>query len=317
MKKALITGITGQDGSYLLELLLSKGYEVHGLVRRSSTVDYDSRNDFHVHYGDMADSACLTRIIKTVQPDEIYNLAAQSHVRISFEMPEYTVDINAVGVLRILEAIKDFIPTCRMYQASSSEMFGDVPSPQNEDTVFKPQSPYACAKVYAYHQVVNFRKSYRLFLCNGIAFNHESPRRGENFVTRKVARAAARIRKGLQHELRLGRLDTERDWGWAPDYVLAMWMMLQHSVPDDFVIATGELHTVKELVEETFSYLGLDWEKYVIHDDTEVRPSDVPSLLGDTSKIHKTLGWEPTVKFHQLVRYMVDAELDIIDRNQI
>jgi len=312
-KRALITGITGQDGSYMKELLLRKGYEVHGLFRRSSSRSYDDMPDVVVHYGDLSDVASIRRAISAAQPDEVYNLGGQTQVRISFQSPDYTVDVNGRGVLHILEAIKELTPHTRFYQAGSSEMYGKTPSPQSETTPFQPQSPYACAKVYAHFQTINFREAYGLFACNGICFNHESPRRGEDFVTRKVAQAAARIHRGLQTDLKLGRLDCSRDWGWAPDYVQAMWMMLQADTPGDYVIATGQLNTVEDFVREVFAYLGMDWTEFVVHDPAEVRPLDVHSLQGDITKIRKHIGWEPSVKFDELVGRMVDAEMDILE----
>ena len=321
MKKALITGITGQDGSYLAELLLQKGYTVHGLIRRASTfntgrIDHLYR-DFHdpqariyLHYGDLSVSGQLTDLLNDIKPDEIYNLGAQSHVRVSFDMPEYTGDITGLGTLRLLEAIRKSGSKARFYQASSSEMFGAAPPPQNELTPFQPQSPYAAAKVYAYYIVRNYRDAYKLFACNGILFNHESPRRGETFVTRKVTRAAARIKLGLQDKLYLGNLDAKRDWGYAGDYVEAMWLMLQQDKPDDFVIATGETHSVREFVEKVFQKLDLDYQKHVVIDPRYFRPTEVDILLGDPTKARKTLGWNPRVNFDQLIDMMVATDLE-------
>lgn len=322
MKKALITGITGQDGSYLAELLLAKGYEVHGVIRRASTFN-TSRidhlySDPHIngvqlflHYGDISDSTNLIKLLYSLAPDEIYHLAAQSHVRVSFDIPEYTADTTAVGTVRILEAVRETgIPT-RFYQASSSEMYGKVQAvPQDETTPFYPQSPYACAKVYAHWITVNYRESYDMFACSGILFNHESPRRGETFLTRKVARAAARIKTGLEDKLYLGNLQSRRDWGYAKEYVNAMWLMLQQEQPDDFVVATGESHTVEEFVERAFDHVGLQWQNHVEIDQRYFRPSEVDELTGDASKAKRELGWEPIVKFEELVSLMVDAEIE-------
>ena len=324
-KRALITGLTGQDGSYLAELLLSKDYEVHGLRRRSSSfntgrVDHlitDFRHDkgarLILHYGDLADATSLSRLLYKLQPDEIYHLGAQSHVHVSFEMPEYTGDVTGLGTVRILEAIREVGLHTRVYQASSSEMYGSAPQPQSEVTPFHPRSPYGCAKVYAYHTAVNYRESYGMFVCNGILFNHESPRRGENFVSRKIARAVARIKRGLQNKLYLGNLDAHRDWGYAPEYVEAMWMMLQQDQPDDFVIATGESHTVREFVTAAFAHANLDWEPHVEFDSIYVRPADVDFLQGDASKAKAKLGWEPKVRFPALVQIMVDEDLRMLD----
>ncbi|MDI6703419.1 MAG: GDP-mannose 4,6-dehydratase [bacterium] len=320
MKKALITGITGQDGSYLAELLLNKGYEVHGLIRRSSTFNtdridhiyvdpHDAKAKLFLHYGDMTDSGQLTNLIYNIQPDEIYNLAAQSHVKVSFDMPEFTGEITAIGTTRILEAIRRSGIKTKFYQASSSEMFGDAPAPQNEETPFRPRSPYAIAKVYAYWMVRNYREGYNLFAVNGILFNHESPKRGETFVTRKITKAIARIKYNLQDKLYLGNLEAKRDWGYAPDYVEAMWLMLQQDEPMDLVIATGECHSVKEFLEESFSYAGMDWKEYVEIDKRYFRPTEVEFLLGDASKARKILGWEPKVGFKELVKIMVDADI--------
>ena len=327
MKKALITGITGQDGSYLAELLLSKGYEVHGVIRRASTFNTDRIDhlyqDPHVngvklflHYGDLADSVQMVKLLYSLQPDEIYNLGAQSHVRVSFEIPEYTGDIVGAGSVRILEAIREanLVGKVRYYQASSSEMFGKVQEvPQTETTPFWPRSPYGCAKVYAHWLTINYRESYDLFACSGILFNHESPRRGETFVTRKITKAATRIKLGLQDKLYLGNLDAERDWGYAKEYVEMMWLMLQQDRPDDYVIATNETHSVKEFVVETFDRLGLDWEKYVDYDERYERPAEVDLLIGDPAKAKRQLGWEPKVKFKELVAIMVDADLKLAE----
>jgi GDPmannose 4,6-dehydratase len=323
-KKALITGITGQDGSYLAELLLNKGYEVHGIIRRASTfntgrIDHLYQdphiNAVHLflHYGDLADSVNLVQLLNELKPDEIYHLGAQSHVRVSFDIPEYTGDVTGLGATRILEAIKKVGLRTRFYQASSSEMFGKVREiPQTENTPFYPRSPYACAKVYAYWATVNYRESYNLFACNGILFNHESPRRGGTFVTRKITRAVAHIKEGLQDKLYLGNLDAQRDWGYAPEYVEAMWLMLQQDQPDDYVIATGETHSVQEFLEEAFSCVGLDWREYVGIDPRYYRPAEVDLLVGDASKAKKVLGWQPKTRFKDLVRLMVDADLQIL-----
>lgn len=318
-KKALITGITGQDGSYLAELLLSKGYEVHGLVRRASTFNtnridhlyvdpHEPGAKFFLHYGDLSDSGMFTHLIFNIQPEEIYHLGAQSHVRVSFDMPEYTGDISGLGATRILEAIRRSGIKTRFYQASSSELFGTSPPPQKEETPMQPRSPYAAAKLYAYWMVRNYRDAYGLFAVNGILFNHESPRRGETFVTRKITRAVARIKFGLQQNLFLGNLEARRDWGYAPDYVEAMWLMLQQETPEDYVIATGEAHSVKEFLEEAFSYADLDWREYVEIDPRYFRPTEVDFLRGDASKARKLLGWQPRVNFKELVRIMVDAD---------
>ena len=325
MKKALITGITGQDGSYLAELLLTKGYEVHGVIRRASTFNTDRIDhlyqDPHIngvklflHYGDLADSVQMVKLLYELQPNEIYNLGAQSHVRVSFDVPEYTGDVVGVGAVRILEAIREakLVDKVRFYQASSSEMFGKVQEvPQTEATPFWPRSPYGCAKMYAHWLTVNYRESYNLFACSGILFNHESPRRGETFVTRKITRAATRIKLGLQEKLYLGNLDAQRDWGYAKEYVEMMWLMLQQDNPDDYVIATNETHSVKEFVIETFNQLDLDWEKYVDYDDRYERPAEVDLLIGDPAKAKKQLGWEHKVKFKELVKIMVDADLKL------
>ena len=320
-KKALITGITGQDGSYLAEFLLKKGYEVHGIIRRASTfntgrIDHLYQdphiNGVHLflHHGDLADSSNLAQVLNELKPDEIYHLGAQSHVRVSFDIPEYTADVTGLGTIRILEAIRKTGVRTRFYQASSSEMFGNAhETPQTENTPFHPLSPYACAKVYAYSVTVSYRESYDLFACNGILFNHESPRRGETFVTRKITRAVAHIKEGLQKKLYLGNLDACRDWGFAPEYVEAMWLMLQQDVPDDFVIATGETHSVREFLEEAFSYVGLEWQEFIEIDPRYSRPAEVDELVGDASKATKVLGWEPKTRFRDLVRLMVEADL--------
>ena len=314
-KKAFITGITGQDGSYLAELLLEKGYEVHGLVRRSSSFNTwridQVRDRLTLHYGDLVDQYSLVRTLQKVGPDEVYNLAAQSHVKVSFEMPEYTADVTAVGVLRLLDAVRELGLTARVYQAGSSEMFGLVQqTPQTEKTPFHPRSPYGCAKVFGHWVCVNYREGYQMHVSNGILFNHESPRRGENFVTRKITMGLAAIKKGQSRELRLGNLDAKRDWGFAKDYVEAMWRMLQQSQPDDYVVATGETHSVREFLEEAFSYVGLNWQDYVKVDEKYFRPAEVDLLLGDPAKAKRVLGWTPSTTFKQLVRLMVDADLE-------
>lgn len=324
-KRALITGITGQDGSYLSELLLEKGYEVHGIIRRTSTFNTDRIDHIYedphneqahlfLHYGDLTDGTTLRRILEEVQPHEIYNLGAQSHVRVSFDSPEYTVDSVGMGALRLLEAVRDYQHrtgiAVRFYQAGSSEMYGKVQEvPQRETTPFYPRSPYACAKVYAHWQTVNYRESYGLFACNGILFNHESPRRGETFVTRKITRAIARIIAGKQKTLYMGNLDAKRDWGYAKDYVKAMWLMLQQAEPDDYVIATGETHSVEEFLELAFGHVNLKWQDYVAFDERYLRPAEVDLLIGDPTKAKEKLGWEPSVTFEQLVRLMVEADL--------
>jgi len=321
MKKAFLTGITGQDGSYLAEFLLHKGYEVHGLIRRSSTFNTERidhlYHDFHdpearlfLHYGDLSVSAQLMDLLHSVKPDEIYNLGAQSHVRVSFDMPEYTGDITGLGTLRILESIRKTGIKTKFYQASSSEMFGAAPPPQSEKTLFQPRSPYAAAKVYAYHIVQNYRDAYGIFATNGILFNHESPRRGETFVTRKITRAATQIKLGLKDKLYLGNLEAKRDWGFAGDFVEAMWLMLQQDKPDDYVIATGETHSVREFAEKVFSKLGLDYAKYVAVDARYFRPTEVDVLLGDASKARKALGWQPRVSFDELVDMMIASDLE-------
>ncbi len=327
-KKALITGITGQDGSYLAELLLAKGYEVHGIIRRASSFNtgrldpiYDDphsgRSRLFLHYGDLADASALARLIGKIQPEEVYNLAAQSHVRVSFDSPEYTTDITATGVVRLLEAIRETGIKPRFYQASSSEMYGKVQDvPQRESTPFYPRSPYGCAKVYAYWVTVNYRESYGLHASNGILFNHESPRRGETFVTRKITRAVAHIKAGLQQKLFMGNLDAKRDWGFAREYVEAMWLMLQQPEPDDYVIATNETHSVREFLEAAFAHVGLDWQKYVEIDPRYFRPAEVDLLIGDYSKARQKLGWEPKTKFTDLVKLMVDADVELLRRHR-
>ncbi len=328
MKKALVTGITGQDGSYLAELLLKKGYEVWGIIRRSSSfhtgridhlyVDPHKQPKLRLVYGDLTDGSNLSSIIKEVEPDEIYNLGAQSHVRVSFDNPIYTVNTDALGTLRLLEALRSSGRKVRFYQASSSEMYGKVKeSPQTEETAFYPRSPYGCAKVYSFWQTVNYREAYGIFACNGILFNHESPRRGETFVTRKITRAATRIKLGLQDKLYLGNLDAKRDWGFAGDYVEVMWLMLQTDEPEDFVIATGENHKVREFLNEVFGYLELDWEKYVEIDKRYLRPSEVDTLCGDASKAKKKLGWKPKVTFKELARMMTDADMQLANNEKI
>jgi GDPmannose 4,6-dehydratase len=327
MKKAFITGITGQDGSYLAELLLGKNYEIHGLIRRSSTFNTDRIDhlykDFHdpearvyLHYGDLSVSGQLTDFSYNIKPDEIYHLGAQSHVRVSFDMPEYTGDVTGLGTLRILEAIRKTGIKTRFYQASSSEMFGAAPPLQNELTPFQPRSPYAVAKVYAYYMVKNYRDAYRLFACNGILFNHESPRRGETFVTRKITRTATQIKMGLKDKLYLGNLEAKRDWGYAGDYVEAMWRMLQEDSPDDYVIATGETHSVREFVEKVFTKLDLDDKKHVFIDARYFRPTEVDILQGDASKARQRLGWRPKVSFDQLIDMMIEADMEIAKKEK-
>ena len=319
-KKALITGVTGQDGSYLVELLLEKGYEVHGVVRRVSVFNRqridsvypgpqaeDAR--FHLYYGDIADSNVLTSLVAKLKPDEVYHLAAQSHVRVSFDIPEYTANVTALGTLRMLEAIRLESPKTRFYQASSSEMFGAAPPLQREDTPFEPQSPYGAAKVFGHHVARNYREGYGIFACSGILFNHESPRRGEAFVSRKITRSVARIATGLQEHLYLGNTEAKRDWGYAPEYVEAMWRIMQQDEPDDFVIATGEAYTVQDFVEAAFGHVNLDWKKHVRTDDRYFRPTDVWHLQGDYSKAKEALGWTPTTDFHGLVKVMMEADL--------
>jgi len=323
-KKALVTGITGQDGSYLAELLLEKGYEVHGIIRRASTFNthrLDSiytdphlpKHKLFLHYGDLADASNLSRLIGKIQPDEVYNLAAQSHVRVSFDAPEYTTDITATGTVRLLESIRETGIKPRFYQASSSEMYGLVQEvPQKETTPFYPRSPYGCAKVYSYWVTVNYRESYGMHASNGILFNHESPRRGETFVTRKITRAAAHIKLGLQDKLFMGNLDSKRDWGYAKEYVEAMWLMLQQPEGDDYVVATNETHTIRECLDVAFARVGLDWHKHVEIDPRYYRPAEVDLLIGDYSKAKKKLGWEPKTKFKELIELMVDADLKIL-----
>ena len=322
MTKALITGITGQDGSYLAELLLDKGYEVHGVVRRSSSLNRGRIDHLHkelgaeakrlkLHYGDLADTTTLNQLVKTIRPDEVYNLGAQSHVRISFDMPEYTADVAGLGTLRLLDAMRNIDFEGRFYQASSSEMFGLSGQLQDENTPFHPRSPYAVAKVFAYWITVNYRESYDMHASNGILFNHESPRRGENFVTRKITRALARIVAKRQDKLELGNLDSFRDWGYAKDYVEAMWLMLQQPEGDDYVVATGETHTVREFLDEAFGLVGVDWEPIVSQDPRFLRPAEVPHLHGDFGKAKKQLGWEPHTDFKELVRIMVTADLEL------
>ena len=327
-RRALITGITGQDGAYLAEFLLGKGYEVHGVIRRSSSFNtgridhlyqdpHDRQVQLRLHFGDLADASSLNRVLREVRPHEIYNLGAQSHVRVSFDIPEYTAEVTAVGTVRLLEAMREEGVSARFFQASSSEMYGSVQEvPQTERTPFHPRSPYAAAKVYAFHLARNYREAYGMFVSNGILFNHESPLRGETFVTRKVTRGATRIKLGLQDKLYLGNLDAKRDWGFAGDYVEAMWAMLQADVPDDYVIATGENHSVREMVEEVFRLLDLDWERYVEIDPRYFRPAEVDELLGDASRARATLGWEPRVSFAELVKMMVDADLRLAEAEE-
>jgi len=328
-KKALITGITGQDGSYLAELLLDKGYEVHGLIRRSSSFNtqridhlytdpHEPGTQLFLHYGDLMDGAGLRQVLTQAQPDEVYNLGAQSHVRVSFDQPVYTAQIDAIGTIRLLEAIRDMEINPRFYQASSSEMYGKVvETPQRETTLFHPRSPYACAKIYSFWQTVNYRESYGMFCCNGILFNHESPRRGETFVTRKITRAATQIKEGLQDKLHLGNLDAKRDWGFAGDYVEAMWLMLQQEKPDDYVIATGENYSVREFLELAFDLVGLNWEKYVEIDPRYLRPAEVDILLGDASKARRVLGWKPEVSFEELVAMMIDSDWELARQEKV
>lgn len=323
-KKALITGITGQDGSYLAELLLEKGYEVHGIIRRASTFN-TSRidhlyNDPHIagtrlflHYGDLSDGSRLVTLLESIRPDEVYNLAAQSHVRVSFDEPEYTGNSTGLGSIRLLEAIRMVGLECRYYQASSSEMFGATAPPQNEDTVFYPRSPYGAAKLYSYWVTRNYREGYGMFAVNGILFNHESPRRGETFVTRKITRAVARIKAGVQDELFMGNLDAVRDWGYAPEYVEAMWMMLQHDTPDDYVVSTGTDYTVRDFLQLSFEHVGLDWEKYVKFDERYLRPTEVDALVGDSSRARNALGWVPKVLTPELARIMVDSDIKALE----
>ncbi len=325
MKKALITGITGQDGSYLAELLLEKGYEVHGVIRRSSSFNTERIDHLYqdphtpgvrlkLHYGDLNDASSLNTLLRIIKPDEIYNLGAQSHVRVSFDVPEYTAEVTALGTIRLLEALRESgLSKTRFYQASSSEMFGSSPPPQNENTPFHPRSPYACAKVYAYWQTVNYREAYGIHAVNGILFNHESPRRGETFVTRKVTRAVGRIKHGLQRELFLGNLDARRDWGYAKDYVEAMWLAMQADKPDDYVVATGESHTVRELCDLAFRHAGLDYREFVKLDARYLRPAEVDHLHGDATKARTKLRWQPTVPFGVLIHIMVDSDLRLAE----
>lgn len=325
-RKALVTGITGQDGSYLAEFLLAKGYEVHGIIRRSSSFNtqrlehlyqdphqVDAR--LYLHYGDLTDSSVLSRLLLEISPDEIYNLGAQSHVRTSFDLPEYTAEVTGLGTVRLLEAMRETGVQPRFYQASSSELYGKVVEvPQSESTPFYPRSPYACAKAYAFHVTRNYREAYGLFAVNGILFNHESPRRGETFVTRKITRAVGRIKQGLQDKLYLGNLDARRDWGYAPEFVEAMWLMLQADTPDDYVIATGETHSVREFLQHAFGHVELDWERHVELDPRYERPTEVDLLIGDPSKAKRDLGWEPRVKFEELVGIMVEADVEVARR---
>jgi GDPmannose 4,6-dehydratase len=327
-KRALITGITGQDGSFLTELLLEKGYEVFGVVRRSSSFNTDRIDHLYqdphepgarlrMFYGDLNDSSSLNTILRNTEPEEVYNLGAQSHVRVSFDVPEYTGDVTGLGTVRLLESIREVGIKPKFYQASSSELYGKVAEvPQTERTPFHPRSPYACAKAYAYHITVNYRESYDMFACNGILFNHESERRGETFVTRKITRAATRIKMGLQQKLYMGNLDARRDWGYAKDYVEAMWLMMQAEVADDFVVATGETHSVREFLEESFGHLDLDWKEYVEIDPRYNRPAEVDLLLGDATKARAVLGWEPKVDFKSLVRIMIDHDLKLAEREK-
>ena len=327
-KRALITGITGQDGSFLTELLLEKGYEVFGIIRRSSSFNtaridhlyrdpHEAGTRLRLFFGDLNDSSSLNTIIRQTQPDEIYNLGAQSHVRVSFDVPEYTAEVTALGTVRLLEAIREIGIQPKFYQASSSELFGKVvETPQNESTPFYPRSPYGCAKAYAYHITINYREAYGLFACNGILFNHESERRGETFVSRKITRAATRIKLGLQDKLYLGNLDARRDWGYAADYVEAMWLMMQAEKPDDYVIATGVTHSVRDFLDATFGYLELDWNKYVEIDPRYYRPSEVDLLQGDSGKARRELGWEPRISFSEMVKLMVDHDLELAHQEQ-
>ncbi len=332
MATALITGITGQDGSYLAEFLLAKGYTVHGIIRRASTFNtdridhiyadpHDRKAKLFLHYGDLADGTGLRRILESVRPDEVYNLGAQSHVRVSFDQPEYTADVDFTGTLRLLEAVRDYTgingTKVKVYQAGSSEMFGATPPPQNEAAPFYPRSPYAVAKVASHWICVNYREAYDMFICNGILFNHESPRRGETFVTRKITRAVGRIKMGLQEKLFLGNLDSQRDWGFAGDYVEAMWAMLQQPKPDDFVVSTGEMHSVREFCEAAFAQAGLNWKDYVEFDERYLRPTEVDALCGDSSKMQKQLGWKPRVDFPTLVKMMVEHDLNLAKQERI
>jgi len=323
MKKALVTGVTGQDGSYLCELLLAKGYEVHGVIRRSSSFNtdridhvyrdpHDGQRRLILHYGDLDDGVSLVNLLRRIRPDEVYNLGAQSHVRVSFEAPMYTGDVTGLGAMRLLEAVRAAELDTRFYQASSSEMYGSTPPPQNESSPFHPRSPYGCAKLYAFWSGVNYREAYGMYVVNGILFNHESPRRGETFVTRKITRAVARILAGLQSHVYLGTLDAERDWGYAPEYVDAMWRMLQVDHPDDYVIATGESHSVREFCQRAFGHVGLNWEEHVRFDENYRRPSEVDALVGDASKAGEVLGWKPSVRFAELVKLMVDADVALL-----
>lgn len=324
VKKAIITGITGQDGSYLAELLLSKGYEVHGFIRRSSTFNTDRIDHIYeepnaenhrliLHYADLSDATRLVTLLQEIQPDEVYNLAAQSHVRVSFDEPEYTADTTGLGTIRLLEAIRVSAVPCRFYQASSSEMFGATPPPQNEDTPFYPRSPYGVAKVYSYWITKNYREAYGLFAVNGILFNHESPRRGGTFVTRKITRAVARIKAGVQDSLYMGNLDAVRDWGYAPEYVEGMWRMLQHNDPNDYVLATNTAYTVRDFLKFSFEHVGLDWEKYVKFDERYLRPTEVDALVGDASRANVALDWTPKIHTPELARIMVDADIEALD----
>jgi GDPmannose 4,6-dehydratase len=324
MKKALITGVTGQDGSYLAELLLTKGYEVHGLIRRASSFNthrldpiyrdpHEANVHFFMHYGDLSDSGSLVNLVRNIEPNEVYHLGAQSHVKVSFEIPEYTADATAMGTVRILEAIRSSGVETRFYQAGSSEMFGSSPPPHSEDTPFHPRSPYAVAKVMAHWMTVNYREAYGMYACNGILLNHESPRRGETFVTRKITRAVARIKAGIQDKLYLGNLDSKRDWGYAPEYVEAMWLMLQQQEPEDLVIATGEAHSVREFCEVAFGHAGLDWETYVEIDPRYYRPAEVDHLRGDPTRAQEKLGWKARTTFTELAQLMVDADLQLLD----
>jgi GDPmannose 4,6-dehydratase len=323
-KSALITGITGQDGSYLAELLLGKGYEVHGLIRRSSSFNTERLDGIYqdphasdrrlfLHYGDLSDGVTLINLLRDVNPDEVYNLGAQSHVRVSFDQPVYTGDVTGIATIRLMEAVRAARVRTKIYQASSSEMFGATPPPQDENTPFYPRSPYGVAKLYAYWSTRNYREAYDLFAVNGILFNHESPRRGATFVTRKITRAVARIRAGLQDKLYLGNLDAVRDWGFAPEYVEGMWRMLQHPVPQDYVLATGTAHTVRDFAQLAFEHVGLEWQSYVAYDERYERPTEVDALIGDNSKAKSVLGWEPAVRTPELVRLMVDADVKLLD----
>ena len=327
MKKALITGLTGQDGAYLIRLLLAKGYEVHGIKRRTSTFSTARIDDIYnapalssgqlvIHHGDLDDGLALYSLMQRIQPDEVYNLAAQSHVGISFENPVSTVMINCCGTINLLEAVRYLNKACRFYQASSSEMYGSTPPPQNESTPFHPRSPYACSKLYSHFQTVNYREAYGLHASNGILFNHESPLRGENFVTRKVTRAATRIKLGLLEKLRLGNLEARRDWGYAPEYVEAMWMMLQHHTPDDYVVATGEMHSVRELCDIAFAAVGLDYHDFVVTEERYLRPAEVPALCGDASKARRRLGWTPKTTFKELVELMIEKDMELAEQEK-